>query len=96
MEGIGKVNGRKLQDDSWLGKPCRSLLDQRCRERISDLLEYSGVDTVKELALRKSANLHKKKTQVNKKKKLVRQLPSEKMVGNWVKQAKKLKRVVKY
>ena len=62
----------------------------------SDLLECSGVDTVKELALRKSANLHKKMTQVNKKKKLVRQLPSEKMVGKWAKQAKRLKRVVKY
>ena len=65
-------------------------------EEYSDLLEEAGVDTVPELAQRKPENLHKKMTEVNAKKKLVRQLPSEKMVKDWVAQAKKLKRVVKY
>lgn len=62
----------------------------------SDLLECSGVDTVKELSKRKSANLHEKMTEVNKKKKCVRQLPSAKMVAGWVKHAKRLKAIIKY
>ena len=62
----------------------------------SDLLEKSGVDTVKELAKRKAANLHNRMVTVNKKRKLVRQLPSEKMVSKWIRQAKRLKSVVKH
>lgn len=62
----------------------------------ADLLEASGVDTVKELAQRSSANLYKKMDEVNQKKKLVRRLPTEKQVGNWVAQAKSLKRMITY
>ena len=65
-------------------------------EEYSDLLECSGVDTVPELAQRSPKNLFAKMTEVNKKKKLVRQLPAESKVADWVKQAKKLPRVVKY
>lgn len=66
------------------------------QEEYADLLEEAGVDTVPELAQRKPENLHKKLTEVNEKKKLVRQLPSEKQVADWVKQAKKLPRRIKY
>ena len=62
----------------------------------SDLLEKSGVDTVKELAKRKGKNLRSRMVTANKKKKLVRQLPSEKMVNKWIRQAKRLKKVVTY
>ncbi len=62
----------------------------------SDLLEEAGVDTVVELANRKAENLTEKMAQVNTKKKLVRQLPGLKLVTNWIAQAKKLPRVVKY
>lgn len=65
-------------------------------EEYSDLLEETGVDTVVELAQRVPANLHKKMTEVNMMKKLVRQLPSEKQVANWVSQAKMMSRVVTY
>ncbi len=65
-------------------------------EEYSDLLEASGVDTVPELAQRNSDNLHAKMTGVNAKKKLVRQLPSAGQVSGWVKQAKKLPRVITY
>ena len=65
-------------------------------EEYSDLLERSGVDTVPELSRRNAANLTKKMAEVNAKKKLVRQLPSEKQVTSWVAQAKKLKKVIKY
>lgn len=60
----------------------------------SDLLEAAGVDTVPELAQRSAANLAAKMAEVNAKKKLVRQLPTEKAVAGWVAQAKKLDRVV--
>lgn len=65
-------------------------------EKYSDLLEYSGVDTVPELAQRSAKNLFAKMEEVNKKRKLVRQLPAESNVSDWIKQAKKLPRVVKY
>jgi len=66
------------------------------QEEYADLLEEAGVDTVPELAQRKPENLRKKMLEVNEQKKLVRQLPSEKQVADWVKQAKKLPRRIKY
>ena len=65
-------------------------------EEYSDLLEEAGVDTVVELAKRVPANLYSSLVEVNKKKKLVRKLPTENQVSDWVKQAKKLPRVVEY
>lgn len=65
-------------------------------QEYSDLLEAAGVDTVPELAQRKPAALVEKMAEVNKKKKLVRQLPVESQVASWVAQAKKLPRVIKY
>ena len=65
-------------------------------EEYSDLLEEAGVDTVVELAKRKADNLYKKVLEVNSAKKLVRRPPSAGMIEDWVKQAKKLQRVVKY
>ncbi len=62
----------------------------------ADLLEAAGVDTVPELSKRKADNLHKKMTEVNAEKKLVRQLPSEKQVKGWIEQAKALPRMIKY
>jgi predicted flap endonuclease-1-like 5' DNA nuclease len=65
-------------------------------EEYSDLLEASGVDTVKELRTRNVANLTAKMAEVNSKKRLVRRLPTESMVARWVADAKKLNPVVKY
>ncbi len=62
----------------------------------ADLLEASGVDTVVELSKRVPANLAKKMEEVNAAKKLVRKLPVESQVTDWVEQAKKLERVVTY
>ncbi len=64
-------------------------------EEYSDLLEASGVDTVPELAKRKPANLVVAMAEVNRKKKLVRQLPTEARVTAWVAEAKTLPKVVK-
>lgn len=62
----------------------------------SDLLEAAGVDTIPELAQRKAANLTQKIVEVNMAKKLVRKLPVESQIADWIEQAKKLKRVITY
>jgi predicted flap endonuclease-1-like 5' DNA nuclease len=62
----------------------------------SDLLEASGVDSVAELGKRKPANLAEAMAALNAKKKLVRQLPTDARVADWVAQAKKLPKVVKH
>ena len=65
-------------------------------EQYSDLLEAAGVDTVPELAQRKPENLHAKMAEVNAQKNLVRQMPTDKQVADWVQQAKDLPRVMTY
>jgi len=62
----------------------------------SDLLEEAGVDTVVELAKRVPANLFAKMVEVNKAKKLVRKMPIEPQVKDWIEQAKKMPRKVTY
>jgi predicted flap endonuclease-1-like 5' DNA nuclease len=62
----------------------------------ADLLEAAGVDTIPELAKRKADNLLAKMAEVNQGKKLVRKMPVEKQVFDWIEQAKKLPRVVSY
>lgn len=65
-------------------------------EEYADLLEEAGVDTVVELAQRNAENLHKKMAEVNQAKKLVRQLPRQAQVADWIAQAKSLPRAVFY
>lgn len=62
----------------------------------ADLLEAAGVDTVPELARRNPANLHKKLTEVNEEKNLVRHVPAQSQVEEWVEQAKTLPRKITY
>ena len=62
----------------------------------SELLEAAGVDTIPELAQRKAGNLIQKIIAVNMEKKLVRKLPVESQVADWIEQAKKLPRVITY
>ncbi|MBV7298392.1 DUF4332 domain-containing protein [Enterovibrio paralichthyis] len=62
----------------------------------ADLLECAGVDTVPELAQRNAANLAAKMAEVNEEKNLVRQLPGESKVEDWVAQAKELPRAIHY
>jgi predicted flap endonuclease-1-like 5' DNA nuclease len=65
-------------------------------EEYSDLLEEAGVDTVPELAQRNPEHLYQKLVAVNQEKMLVRQLPAQAQVNDWVEQAKRLPRVVTY
>ena len=62
----------------------------------SDLLEESGVDTVKELRNRRPDNLYQTLVEINAKKRLVRRLPSRRAVSSWVKQAKLLPPIITY
>ncbi len=62
----------------------------------SDLLEAAGVDSAVELGKRRADNLTKAMAEANAKgkKRLVRQLPTEKQVATWVAHAKTLGKVV--
>jgi uncharacterized membrane protein HdeD (DUF308 family)/predicted flap endonuclease-1-like 5' DNA nuclease len=62
----------------------------------ADLLEESGVDTVMELAHRNPVNLFEKMSSVNEVKQLVRKLPAQSQVEDWIEQAKTLPRVIQY
>jgi uncharacterized membrane protein HdeD (DUF308 family)/predicted flap endonuclease-1-like 5' DNA nuclease len=62
----------------------------------ADLLEAAGVDTIPELAQRNPANLYNRLVAVNEEKHLVRRVPVQSQVEDWVAQAKQLPRVVTY
>jgi len=62
----------------------------------AELLEAAGVDTVPELAMRKAENLFKKMQETNDAKSLVRKLPTEAQVEDWIKQAAELPRMMQY
>jgi hypothetical protein len=66
----------------------------RIGTQFSDLLEASGVDTVKELRNRIPANLHAKLLEVNAVKKLARRDPTLDEVTAWVAAARKLSPLV--
>jgi predicted flap endonuclease-1-like 5' DNA nuclease len=56
--------------------------------QFAELLEASGVDTVKELAQRNAANLAVKMAEVNTAKKLAKAVPAESVVAGWIAAAK--------
>ena len=60
------------------------------------LLREVGVDTVRELRYRKPENLVSAMADANRKKKLVRLLPSPKLVVRWIDHAKKLSLKITY
>jgi hypothetical protein len=62
----------------------------------AELLQAAGVDTVKELRYRSPANLAKAMAEANKKHKMVRLLPSEKVVCRWIENAQNLDLKIRY
>ena len=62
----------------------------------SCLLKAVGVDTIRELKYRNPANLARAMGEANKKRKLVRFLPSEKLIARWIEQAKALTSKITY
>lgn len=65
-------------------------------EEYSDLLEEAGVDTVKELRRRNPDRLYSTLVDINREKNLVRRIPSKKDVEIWVRNAKRLKPLVRH
>lgn len=64
--------------------------------QFAELLEASGVDTVKELRTRNAENLAAKLAEVNGEKKLCKANPSVSQVQDWIDQADKLPPMVAY
>jgi hypothetical protein len=62
----------------------------------AELLSAAGVHTVKELKVRNPANLAKAMAEANRKRKLVRLLPSERAVTRWIANAKDLPLKIRY
>ena len=62
----------------------------------AELLQSSGVDSVKELAQRKPDHLHGKLKESNDTKRQVHIVPNLTSITNWISEAKKLPRVVSY
>ncbi len=65
-------------------------------EEYSELLEEAGVETVPELSQRNPEHLYQMLVEISDKKNLVRRLPSETEIKEWIEQAKALPRVIKY
>lgn len=105
LEAARTVKGRKalfvktkIAEKLWL---CWANHADRMRVRgiskeYSELLHHAGVDTVKELKYRNPCNLAEAMAEANRKRKLVRFLPSEKVVERWIEHAKKLPIKISY
>ena len=65
-------------------------------KQFAELLEASGVDTIKELRKRKASSLAPKMKEVNAAKKLSRISPAESLIEKWIAQAKETEPAVTY
>ena len=105
LEAAKDVKGRKaLAERTGLSPQCvlrvANFADKMrikgIGEDYAELLEAAGVDTVRELKYRNPGNLAKRMAEVNKRLKLVRVLPSEKVVFRWIETAKQLPIKISY
>lgn len=64
--------------------------------QFAELLEASGVDTVKELKHRQADNLAAKMAEVNHEKRLCRLSPGSAIVARWIEQANSLEAAIRY
>jgi hypothetical protein len=105
LERASTVNQRKLLSEqtgiearkllAWANFADRMRIKGVSRE-YAELLGAVGVDTVKELKYRNATNLAKAMADANKKRKLVRLVPSERVVARWIECAKGLPLKIKY
>lgn len=105
LEAARTVKGRKalaektkINEQQWL---CWANGADRMRikgisKEYSELLQAAGVCTVKELKHRNPAKLAQAMAEINEKEKMVRLLPSEKVVCRWIESAKKLPLKITY
>ncbi|MCP3981402.1 MAG: DUF4332 domain-containing protein [bacterium] len=64
--------------------------------QFAELLEASGVDTVKELRNRNAENLAEKILEINAEKKLAKSAPSNNQVQKWIDQAKSMEPTISH
>lgn len=105
LETARTVKGRKILAEKtgfaekqllcWANVADRMRIKGISRE-YAELLQAAGVDTVRELRYRSPCNLAKAMAEANKKHKMVRLLPSEKVVCRWIESAQKLDLKIKY
>ncbi len=105
LEKCAKPSGRKALEEAtgisgklilkWTNH-CDLYRIKGVGPQFAELLEASGVDTVKELKHRVAANLAAKLLQVNEEKHLVRRVPVESEVQAMIDQAKELPAAVDY
>jgi hypothetical protein len=105
LETARTVKGRKTLSEKtgfavkqllcWANVADRMRIRGISRE-YAELLQAAGVDTVKELRYRSPANLAKAMAEANEKYKMVRLLPSEKVVCRWIDHAQQLDLMIKY
>ena len=105
LESARTLKGRKLLAEKtglseksllcWANVADRMRIKGISRE-YAELLHAAGVDTVKELKYRNPCNLAQAMAEANRKQKLVRMLPSEKVVARWIENAKKLPLKITY
>jgi hypothetical protein len=105
LEAAGTVKGRKAlaaktgfaekQLLCWANVADRMRIKGISKE-YAELLQAAGVDTVKELRFRSPANLAKAMADANRDRRMVRLLPSEKVVSRWIEHAQKLELKIRY
>jgi hypothetical protein len=105
LEAARTPKGRKLLAEKtgidpkrlleWANKADRMRVKGLGKE-YAELLRIVGVDTVKELKYRNPGKLAEAMSAANKKRKLVRLVPTEKAVGRWIEEAKKLPLKISY
>jgi len=66
------------------------------REPYAELLREAGVDTVRELRYRNPEKLAEAMAAANRRRKLVRLLPSQRLIERWIEDAKKLDPKISY
>jgi hypothetical protein len=105
LEAAKNPKGRKLLSDKTgidekrlldFANACDHLRIKGMGKGYVGLLRAVGVATVRDLKYRNPANLAKSMSEANKKRKLVRFLPPEKLVVRWVEHAKKLPLKITY
>src|SRR4249919_3816615 len=103
---VAKTPKQRLKIALKTGAPEKSVLDwvtaaDRMRVKgvgweYAELLRAAGVRTVNELRFRNPQKLVVRMTQANNRRKLVRLLPSVKVVQRWIENAQKLPPVIRY
>ena len=105
LEAARTVKGRKVLAEKtgfdekqllyWANVADRMRIKGVSKE-YAELLQAAGVDTVKELKYRNPGNLARAMADANKRRRLVRLLPSERVVRRWIESARNLPLKISY